>query len=102
MPGSRKERPAKPAPQQNGEPVAAPPADPVAAQAERFKEQGNAAFKVGDYDGAVAAYGAAIHISPRNPVLYSNRAMASLKVCTPTQPRALVALLEALAHGSKP
>ena len=80
-PGLRKERSAgKAAPLQNGGAAAPASADPAAEQADRFKEQGNAAFKAGDYDGAVAAYGAAIQISPRNPVLYSNRAMASLKV----------------------
>lgn len=54
--------------------------NPAEARADKFKEQGNAAFKAGDYNAAVAAYGAAIQMTSRNPVLYSNRAMASLKV----------------------
>ena len=52
----------------------------VPPMAEQLKQEGNAAFKAGDYSGAVEAYGAAMELDPRNPVLYSNRAMASLKV----------------------
>lgn len=37
------------------------------------------AFKAGDYMAAIQAYSAAIQADPRNPVYYSNRAMAALK-----------------------
>jgi len=43
------------------------------------KDQGNVAFKAGDYMAAMQAYSAAIQADPRNPVYYSNRAMAALK-----------------------
>lgn len=44
------------------------------------KDRGNAAFKAGDFAGAIAAYSEAIQADRRNPVYYSNRAMAALKV----------------------
>ena len=74
-------------PRQNGKAAAAPAANGLskggdgatAGKAERLKQEGNAAFKAGDFSEAVEAYGAAIELDPRNAVLYSNRAMASLK-----------------------
>ena len=42
----------------------------------REKEKGNDAFKVGDYDQAIAHYSKAIQLDPTNPALYSNRATA--------------------------
>lgn len=69
-----------PKPQQNGKtPIANGVSNGHTSAAERLKQDGNAAFKAGDYSGAVEAYGAAIELDPRNPVLFSNRAMASLK-----------------------
>jgi len=69
-----------PKPQQNGKaPVANGVNNGYSSAAQRLKQDGNAAFKAGDYSGAVEAYGAAIELDPRNPVLFSNRAMASLK-----------------------
>lgn len=60
------------------------PAKPAPAPApgpgDALKEKGNAAFKAGKYDEAVRHYGAAINKDTRNAVLYSNRAMAHLKL----------------------
>eukprot|EP00629_Pelagomonadales_sp_RCC1024_P008392 CAMPEP_0119261832 /NCGR_PEP_ID=MMETSP1329-20130426/1753_1 /TAXON_ID=114041 /ORGANISM="Genus nov. species nov., Strain RCC1024" /LENGTH=428 /DNA_ID=CAMNT_0007261423 /DNA_START=160 /DNA_END=1443 /DNA_ORIENTATION=+ len=47
--------------------------DYAAAHALEFKERGNAAFKAGDYQGAVSAYSEAIALDPGQHVLYSNR-----------------------------
>ena len=51
------------------------------SQAENFKAKANEAFKSGDFDGAIAGYSGAIQADPYNPVYFSNRAMAYLKVC---------------------
>ena len=84
-PHNGKQRPTQ---QQNGKAAAVAPAangltngggNAAAVKAERLKQEGNAAFKAGDFSGAVEAYGAAIELDPCNPVLYSNRAIASLK-----------------------
>jgi len=48
--------------------------------AERLKEEGNAAFKAGRYDDAARRYSEAIQRNPDNAVYYSNRAMANLKL----------------------
>ncbi len=54
------------------------------ARAEELKAAGNAAFKAGAYDAAVAQYSAAIEAAPGADVVqavyYSNRAMAYLKL----------------------
>lgn len=50
------------------------------SQAEKFKAKANEAFKHGDFDGAIAGYSGAIQADPYNPVYFSNRAMAYLKV----------------------
>ena len=42
--------------------------------------QGNECFRKGDFAEAVRHYSAAIELAPTNPVLYSNRAMALLKL----------------------
>lgn len=44
------------------------------------KLRGNEEFKKGNYSAAVAAYSDAIRCDIYNPVYYSNRAMAALKV----------------------
>jgi hypothetical protein len=44
------------------------------------KDEGNRVFKGGDYWAAFQAYSLAIQHDPENPVYYSNRAMAALKV----------------------
>lgn len=49
-------------------------------EAEGFKEKGNAAFKAQQYNAAVQHYTSAIERDTSNPVYYSNRAMAFLKV----------------------
>ena len=56
------------------------------SKAERYKAKANEAFKAGDFDGAITGYSGAIQADPRNPVYFSNRAMAYLKV----QPAILV------------
>ncbi|KAE8450484.1 hypothetical protein EG329_006214 [Mollisiaceae sp. DMI_Dod_QoI] len=57
---------------------AEPPHDPVRAL--EFKEKGNKCFQAGDYVGAEALYTQAISYDPTNPLLYTNRAMALLKL----------------------
>mmetsp|Transcript_5277 Transcript_5277/g.19323 ORF Transcript_5277/g.19323 Transcript_5277/m.19323 type:complete len:608 (-) Transcript_5277:3459-5282(-) len=54
--------------------------DARAAEADAAKQQGNEAFKAGDYERAVDFYSKAIEIAGNNSVLYSNRAMAYLKL----------------------
>ncbi|KAL1297041.1 hypothetical protein AAFC00_004632 [Neodothiora populina] len=48
--------------------------------AETLKEEGNALFRSGDYSGAETKYTAAITRHPRNPLLFTNRAFARLKL----------------------
>jgi STIP1 family protein 1 len=48
--------------------------------AEQLKTQGNARFKEGDYEGAEALYSQAIMKNSRNPLLFTNRANARLKL----------------------
>lgn len=48
--------------------------------AEALKEQGNALFRANDFAGAEAAYTSAITRNPRNPLLFTNRAFARLKL----------------------
>lgn len=45
-----------------------------------LKQEGNSCFKQGDYVGAEGFYSKAIIASPKNEVLYTNRAMARLKL----------------------
>ncbi|KAF2455079.1 hypothetical protein BDY21DRAFT_351112 [Lineolata rhizophorae] len=52
----------------------------MAHLAEELKEKGNAHFRRGEYESAVTLYGAAITKNPRNPLLYTNRANARLKL----------------------
>lgn len=49
-------------------------------RAEREKEQGNSAFKRGDYDGAIERYKAAYDIEPEMPHYQLNLAAAYLKI----------------------
>lgn len=53
-------------------------ADPMPGHAE--KDKGNAAFKEGDFKAAIDAYSQAIRCDVSNPIYYSNRAMAALKI----------------------
>lgn len=46
------------------------------AQAEKFKQTGNAQMSTKDYDAAIDSYDKAISLDPTNPVYYSNRAAA--------------------------
>ncbi|KAF2403410.1 U-box-domain-containing protein [Trichodelitschia bisporula] len=48
--------------------------------AEQLKEKGNAHFKAGEYEEAVALYSQAIQKHSTNPLLYTNRANARLKL----------------------
>ncbi|KAH7312426.1 hypothetical protein B0I35DRAFT_56122 [Stachybotrys elegans] len=48
--------------------------------AAQLKEQGNVLFRNGDYAGADSFYSKAIVLEPKNPALYTNRAMARLKL----------------------
>lgn len=57
---------------------AEPPHDPVRAQ--EIKARGNKCFQAEDYSGAVALYTSAISYDSSNPALYTNRAMAYLKL----------------------
>ncbi|KAF8168229.1 hypothetical protein B0H34DRAFT_779630 [Crassisporium funariophilum] len=46
------------------------------AQAEKFKQIGNAQMSSKDYDAAIESYNSAATLDPTNPVYYSNRAAA--------------------------
>jgi STIP1 family protein 1 len=48
--------------------------------AEQLKEKGNLHFKQGEYEDAISLYSQAISKNPSNPLLYTNRANARLKV----------------------
>lgn len=49
-------------------------------QAEQLKEQGNVHFKRGEFEPAISFYSQAISKNPYNPLLYTNRANARLKL----------------------
>lgn len=49
-------------------------------QAEQLKNQGNKHFKDGDYDSAETLYSQAIQKNSKNPLLFTNRANARLKL----------------------
>lgn len=49
-------------------------------QAENYKELGNQFFKDGKYEESIREYTLAIELEPKNPVYYSNRSMAYLKL----------------------
>lgn len=48
--------------------------------ADKFKEQGNAAYQAGEYDKAVSLYTEGIEQEPTNAVLFSNRSAAYLNL----------------------
>ncbi|OAQ98038.1 hypothetical protein LLEC1_01434 [Akanthomyces lecanii] len=50
------------------------------SRAIQLKEEGNRHFQKGDYLGAESFYSQAIIQDPKNPALYTNRAMARLKL----------------------
>lgn len=52
----------------------------MAHLADSLKEKGNQLFKAGDYTGAEAQYTAAITKYSRNPLLFTNRAFARIKL----------------------
>jgi STIP1 homology and U-box containing protein 1 len=52
----------------------------MAHLAEQLKEQGNVHFKKGEFASADSLYGQAILKNPNNPLLYTNRANARLKL----------------------
>lgn len=47
---------------------------------DQLKTRGNTHFKDGEYEQAIMLYSQAIQQNPTNPLLYSNRANARLKV----------------------
>lgn len=49
-------------------------------QAEQLKNQGNTHFKNGDYESAESFYSQAIQKNSQNPLLFTNRANARLKL----------------------
>ncbi|KAB5577874.1 U-box domain-containing protein [Coniochaeta sp. 2T2.1] len=50
------------------------------SKATKLKEEGNRHFQAGDFISAEALYSKAIIADPKNPALYTNRAMARLKM----------------------
>ncbi|PMD20164.1 U-box-domain-containing protein [Hyaloscypha hepaticicola] len=54
------------------------PVDP--AKALEFKEKGNKCFQAGDFVAAESLYSKAIDCDPTNPLLYTNRGLALLKL----------------------
>ncbi|KAL2193629.1 hypothetical protein P885DRAFT_63825 [Corynascus similis CBS 632.67] len=50
------------------------------AKPNQLKEEGNRRFQAGDYVMAEALYSQALILDPNNPALYTNRAMARLKL----------------------
>ncbi|KAF5722769.1 STIP1 likey U-box containing protein [Fusarium mundagurra] len=50
------------------------------SKALQLKNEGNKCFQAGDYFGADSLYSKAIIADPKNPTLYTNRAMARLKL----------------------
>ncbi|KAF1811979.1 U-box-domain-containing protein [Eremomyces bilateralis CBS 781.70] len=52
----------------------------MAHHAEALKEKGNTAYRAGDYASAAALYGQAIQKNSSNPLLYTNRANARLRL----------------------
>ncbi|KAJ9156392.1 U-box domain-containing protein [Pleurostoma richardsiae] len=52
----------------------------MSSKALLLKEEGNRHFQAGDYTGAEGLYSKAIIADPRNPTLYTNRAMARLRL----------------------
>ncbi|KAM4060497.1 u-box domain-containing protein [Hirsutella rhossiliensis] len=50
------------------------------SRAMQLKEEGNRRFQSGDFVGADSLYSKAILTDPKNPALYTNRAMARLKL----------------------
>ncbi|OBS19388.1 hypothetical protein FPOA_11113 [Fusarium poae] len=55
-------------------------AQPTMSRSLQLKDEGNKCFMAGDYVGAEALYSKAIIADARNPALYTNRAMARLKL----------------------
>lgn len=49
-------------------------------QANKYKEQGNAAFKVGDHSKAIEYYTYATELDPKNPIFFTNRSTAYFKM----------------------
>lgn len=60
------------------DPVMPPPGNEYAA--EQLKNSGNKCFKNGDYEEAEALYSQAIQKNSANPLLFTNRANARLKL----------------------
>jgi len=50
------------------------------AAVQRLKDQGNEAFREGDYSSAARLFGRALQLAPDTAALWSNRALAHLKV----------------------
>ncbi|GAA5860891.1 hypothetical protein JCM1840_001998 [Sporobolomyces johnsonii] len=73
-----------------------PPVPPLSEEAEKAKEAGNALFKSGDYEGAIAKYSEAIDLAPTSFFLLGNRALTSLKLASPAYASALADASRAL------
>ncbi|BGP57531.1 hypothetical protein JCM8202_002251 [Rhodotorula sphaerocarpa] len=73
-----------------------PPIPPLSPEAEALKEEGNAAFKAGDFDTARAKYAAAIELEAESFVLWGNRAFAILRSSAPDYEAALADADEAV------
>ena len=60
------------------------PSAEALAEEQELKEAGNASFKAGKYDDAIAQYTLALRANATNAVLFSNRAQAFIKVSLQT------------------
>lgn len=52
--------------------------DSLIEQAEKFKNEGNNSYKIGNYRESIEFYTKAIEMCPKNPAYYGNRAAAYL------------------------
>ncbi|BGP34552.1 hypothetical protein JCM10296v2_006374 [Rhodotorula toruloides] len=78
-----------------------PPIPPLSPEAEAAKEEGNAAFKKGDFEAAKVAYTKAIELAPNSFVLLGNRSLTALKLSPPDYSSALSDADAAIALAPK-
>ncbi|GAA5853629.1 hypothetical protein JCM8547_007391 [Rhodosporidiobolus lusitaniae] len=60
-----------------------PPVPPLSDEAEKAKDEGNAAFKAGEWEKARERYSTAIELAPTSFSLLTNRSLTSLKLSPP-------------------